>query len=110
MGWCQKLLRGGKTRKGSKNMIKEIAIADAYAQAFEFVKNPETYGLKNRLVDGKLNFQQNPKYPELKPGNFTDDTIRTIASCWTMMELDHDRFPHNLPLESYFVKIKCNRS
>lgn len=61
-------------------MISEMAIADAYAQAFEFVKNPAEHGLKNQLVNGKLNFQQNPKYPELSPGDFTDDTIRTMAA------------------------------
>lgn len=63
-------------------MLQEIAIADAYGQAFEFVKNPKEAGLKNELLDGCLWFQQNPKYLDgLLPGNFTDDTIRTIASC-----------------------------
>ena len=65
-------------------MIREMAIADAYAQAFEFVKNPSEHGLKNQLIHtdcgGKLNFQQNPKYSDLKPGDFTDDTVRTLAS------------------------------
>lgn len=40
-------------------MIREMAIADAYAQAFEFVKNPSEHGLKNQLIHtdcgGKLN-------------------------------------------------------
>lgn len=61
-------------------MLLEIAIADAYGQAFEFIKNPESYGLKNELSDGLLVFQQNPRYSTLKPGYFTDDTIKTITS------------------------------
>lgn len=61
-------------------MLLEIAIADAYGQAFEFIKNPESYGLKNELSDGRLIFQQNPRYSTLKPGYFTDDTIKTITS------------------------------
>lgn len=61
-------------------MLKEIAIADAYAQAFEFIKNLKEKGLKNQIKDGKLDFQQNPKYPDSKPGYFTDDTIKTIAA------------------------------
>lgn len=62
-------------------MLREIAIADAYGQAFEFIKNPQEKGLKNELENDCLVFQQNPKYVDsLVPGNFTDDTIRTLAS------------------------------
>lgn len=56
-------------------MLKEIAIADAYGAAFEFVKNPDSHGLIN---DGET-FQKHPKY-ELGSGKFTDDTIRSMAN------------------------------
>jgi len=81
-------------------MIQEIAIADAYAQAFEFVKNPSEHGLSNKTVDGALVFQQNPKYKDLKPGDFTDDTVRTIASYWTI-----NYRPWDLTPELYFISI-----
>lgn len=88
-------------------MILEFAIADAYAQAFEYVKNPKSHGLIN---DGKT-FQQNPKYPDLKPGDFTDDTIRTICSAnmvlnsdriWSKMDSPKEHFRY---LREYFFKF-----
>lgn len=82
-------------------MLKEIAIADAYAQAFEFVKNPKEKSLKNQIKDGRLNFQQNPKYPDLKPADFTDDTIRTMAAYSCISE----NRPENLTPELHFCRI-----
>jgi ADP-ribosylglycohydrolase len=86
-------------------MFHEIAIADAYGQAFEFIKNPKESGLKNVLVDGGLVFQQNPKYPDLRKGWFTDDTIRSIA-CRRMM-FNH-RYPQLLNIEEHFKAIVNN--
>lgn len=86
-------------------MFYEIAIADAYGQAFEFIKNPKEFGLKNQLVDGRLVFQQNPKYPDLHKGWFTDDTIRSI--CCKRMMLNY-RYPDLLNIENHFESIVNN--
>lgn len=56
-------------------MLLEMAVADAYGIAFEFVKDYDAHGLKNDLT-----FQQNPRYPELRPSQYTDDTLRSIAT------------------------------
>ena len=83
-------------------MFHEIAIADAYGQAFEFVKNSKDFGLKNDLVDDVLVFQQNPKYPDLHKGWFTDDTIRSI--CCRRMMLNY-RYPDLLNIINHFESI-----
>lgn len=56
-------------------MLLEIAVADAYGIAFEFVKDPAQHGLRNDLAT----FQQNPKYDTLLPSLHTDDTQRSLA-------------------------------
>lgn len=56
-------------------MLKELAIADAYGAAFEFVKNPDSH----ELINDGVTFQKHPKY-ELGSGKFTDDTIRSMAN------------------------------
>lgn len=66
-------------------MIHEIAVADAYAIAFEFVKDPSSHGLVNDLT----NYQQHPKYANLKPSQYTDDTQRTIATGWAICAEDY---------------------
>lgn len=53
-----------------------MAVADAYAIAFEFVKEPKDHGLANDLNT----FQQNPRYSDLLPSLHTDDTQRSIAT------------------------------
>ena len=68
-------------------MLYEMAIADAYAIAFEFV--PDTPDRPNDLKT----FYQHPKYIELVPGQYTDDTQRSIGNAnvllsgewWNMM-------------------------
>lgn len=53
-------------------MLKEMAVADAYAIAFEFVKKP--------LFPNDLKrYYQHPRYP-LKPSWYTDDTQRALAN------------------------------
>lgn len=94
-----------RMRNKSPPMILEFAIADAYAQAFEYVKDPKSHGLVN---DGKT-FQQNPKYSDLKPGNFTDDTIRTICSASMVLSTDvsvlYNPKKHFFHLRQYFFKL-----
>ena len=53
-------------------MLREMAVADAYAIAFEFVKAPAH---PNDLKG----YYQHPRYP-LKPSWYTDDTQRAIAN------------------------------
>jgi ADP-ribosyl-[dinitrogen reductase] hydrolase len=44
------------------------------------VKDPAAHGLENNLT-----YQQNPRYPELKPSQYTDDTLRSIATCRALL-------------------------
>ena len=53
-------------------MLKEMAVADAYAIAFEFVKKPAHANDLGR-------YYQHPRYP-LKPSWYTDDTQRALAN------------------------------
>ena len=55
-------------------MLIEIAIGDAYGIGFEFVKN--TPDRPNDLSQ----FYQHPKYSNLIPGQYTDDTQRALAN------------------------------
>lgn len=54
-------------------MLVEMAVADAYAIAWEFTKDQTA---TNDLSD----FHSHPSYIELKPGQYTDDTQRSIAN------------------------------
>lgn len=65
-------------------MLSEMAVADALAIAFEFVskEDVEKHGLRN---DG-MTFQQNPRYPELGVGQYTDDTLKAIAIARVILE------------------------
>ncbi len=56
-------------------MLLEIGVADSYGIAFEFVKNYDKHSLVNNLT-----YQQNPRYPELIPSQYTDDTLRSVAT------------------------------
>jgi ADP-ribosylglycohydrolase len=59
-------------------MLVEMAVADAYAIAWEFARKQQT-----APIDFK-EFLQHPTYVELKPGQYTDDTQRAIANCLVM--------------------------
>lgn len=80
-------------------MLLEIAVADAYAIPFEFVDDPAAHGLVNNL----LAYQQNPRYDELLPTQYTDDTLRSIATARAILDCHH----HDLfnPL-TYIEKIQ----
>lgn len=54
-------------------MLLEMAIADAYAVAWEFTDDQIA---ANDLAE----YHQHPKYAELRPGMYTDDTQRAIAN------------------------------
>jgi ADP-ribosyl-[dinitrogen reductase] hydrolase len=70
-------------------MIYEMAVADAYAIAFEFVKDPAAHGLRNDLAT----YQQHPKYDGLKPSQYTDDTQRSIVNAKVVLShMAHDPY------------------
>lgn len=54
-------------------MLLEMAIGDAYGIGFEFVKS-------NKHPNDLANFYQHPKYTNLIPGQYTDDTQRALAN------------------------------
>lgn len=69
-------------------MLLEMAVADAYAIAFEFV--PDTPDRPNNLAG----YWQHPTYAEMKPGCYTDDTQRALANAtlvldWKLADADN---------------------
>jgi ADP-ribosylglycohydrolase len=60
-------------------MLLEMAVADAYGIAFEFVE-PEVLEL-NGVRNTMARYYQNPNYAGVKPGQYTDDTQRALANC-----------------------------
>jgi ADP-ribosylglycohydrolase len=79
-------------------MLLEIAVADGYSIAFEFVKDPAQHGLRNDLAT----YQQNPRYDTLLPSLHTDDTQRSLAVANWIMDGDYfapDSFIEYLKLE-----------
>lgn len=67
-------------------MLLSIGVSDAYAIPFEFVKDPNAHGLVNDL----MTYQQHPKYAELKPSQYTDDTLRSIATALVVINNPED--------------------
>ena len=64
-------------------MIFEMAVADAYAIPFEFVKDPQ-------FPNDLKTYHQHPKY-DLKPSQYTDDTMRSMAVArWIIRGHIHD--------------------
>ena len=61
-------------------MLYEMAVADAFGIAYEFV-DPE----RTPPVD-LSRFAEHPKYVELRPGRYTDDTQRAIANALTLLD------------------------
>lgn len=63
-------------------MLLEMAIGDAYGIGFEFVKN-------SQHVNDLSQFYQHPIYANLIPGQYTDDTQRTLANMMVIANKDH---------------------
>lgn len=59
-------------------MLAEMAVADAYAIAWEFTD-------KQTGENNLQHFYQHPTYAALKPGQYTDDTQRAIANVEVML-------------------------
>lgn len=71
------------------------AIGDAYGAGFEFVSNEEI-----RAHNDLTKYHQNPKWPGLKPGHYTDDTQMAMAVMEFMLE---DRPWNTYELATQFV-------
>ncbi len=80
-------------------MLYELAVADAFAIPFEFVKNRSQYGLVNDL----RTYQQHPEYAGLKPSQYTDDTQRSIANAMVVLnQCTHDPFAFIRSMQNEF--------
>lgn len=59
-------------------MLLRIAQADAYALAYEYVKDQDAPGLRDELL--KLErYHQHPTYHKMQPGSYSDDGQMSIA-------------------------------
>lgn len=63
------------------HFLVAIAVGDAYCAATEFVEANDPVVEKALAFE---DYQQNPRYPDLKPGRYTDDTQMTIAVAETL--------------------------
>ena len=64
-------------------MLLEIALADSYGIGFEFVPSEGD----TRPNNGRQ-YYQNPKYLDLMPGCYTDDTQRSLANVCALIDGD----------------------
>jgi ADP-ribosyl-[dinitrogen reductase] hydrolase len=64
-------------------MLVELGLADAYGIGFEFVDRKGD----DRPVTGDC-FYQNPNYTTLVPGQYTDDTQRSVANAVVVLDFD----------------------
>lgn len=65
-------------------MLLNMAVADAYAIPFEFIDKSEYPGPNDLKT-----YHKHPKYHELKLGQYTDDTQRSIANFEVLMQDDY---------------------
>jgi ADP-ribosylglycohydrolase len=65
-------------------MLVETAIADAYAIAWEFCNNPQENDLKG--------FYQHPRYHDMIPGHYTDDTQRSLANAMVILNKPREKW------------------
>jgi ADP-ribosyl-[dinitrogen reductase] hydrolase len=87
--YCQVIAGRLLASRREYKMIYEMAVADAYAIAFEFVSDPAAHGLRNDLAT----YQQHPKYDGLKPSQYTDDTQRSIVNAKVVLShMAHDPY------------------
>jgi ADP-ribosyl-[dinitrogen reductase] hydrolase len=65
-------------------MLLEMGMADAYGIAWEFL---DDHHQDTRPNTGRT-YYQNPKYLDLKPGCYTDDTQRALANMYVLIDRD----------------------
>lgn len=73
-------------RHPNPNMLLRIAQADAYALAYEYVKEKDAPGLKDELLRFER-YLAHPSYHKLPPGTYTDDTQMSIAVAEYLLEV-----------------------
>jgi len=79
-------------------MLLEMAVADSYGIGFEFCDHTP-----DRPNDLKA-YYQHPKYADMKPGHYTDDTQRAIANAKVVLSgnfFDADRY-----IDSYVMTFR----
>ncbi len=76
-------------RHSHPNMLLRIAQADAYAIAYEYVKDADAPDLKREVLKFEK-FHQHPTYHALRPGMYTDDTQMSIAVAETFIKHGQD--------------------
>lgn len=82
-------------------LLTSIAVADAYAIPWEFVKDPANHNLNNDLAT----YQTHPKYGpsgELVASQYTDDTLRSIATA--LVVINHYRNVEELFNPCVYIK------
>lgn len=80
-------------------MLVSLAIGDAYGAGREFIPANEARK-KNDLL-----YRQHPKWEELKPGRYTDDTQMTLALAEFMLDQKKkESVSSSLNLARYFLK------
>ncbi len=72
-------------RHSHPNMLLRIAQADAYAIAYEYVKDKEAPGHREKVLKFER-FLEHPTYKQLKPGQYSDDTQMSIAVAETLIQ------------------------
>lgn len=65
-------------RHRNDNMLLRIAQGDAYALAYEYVKDKDAPGLREELLKVER-YHQHPTYHKLQAGSYTDDTQMSAA-------------------------------
>jgi len=82
-------------------MLVEMAIADAYAIAWEFTKD-------QTAPNDLSGYYQHPSYAALKPGQYTDDTQRAIGNCLALIEAKsrHELFNPRTYADAYIKAFK----
>ena len=78
-------------------MLLQMALADSYSIAFEFVE--DSADRPNTLTE----FYQHPKYKDMKPGCYTDDTQRALANA--LMVLEYGKYQNNRTHAALFNPI-----
>lgn len=70
------------------NMLLRIAQADAYALAYEYVKEKDALCLKQELLKFER-YHQHPTYHKMTPGMYSDDTQMSCAVAETLIANDN---------------------
>ncbi len=65
-------------------MLYQMAIADSFGIGFEFLRDDELVP-----VDLDAGYRQHPRYTDMIPGHYTDDTQRSVANALTVIGGGH---------------------